>query len=84
MRFKSEGNAWYKGFPEEQISFLAGDGETPPGWQESYYQGTAISPDDLVVLGISCESCHFGGREHAQNGKPIRFVDCDLAPWRYQ
>jgi hypothetical protein len=28
----------------------------------------------LVTLGISCESCHFGGREHAQNGEKIHFL----------
>ena len=28
----------------------------------------------LVTVGISCESCHFGGREHAVNGQPIRFA----------
>jgi hypothetical protein len=34
-----------------------------------------LDPDQhLLRLGISCESCHFGGREHAVNGKPIRFV----------
>jgi hypothetical protein len=28
----------------------------------------------LVTLGISCESCHFGGREHAKHQKEIRFL----------
>jgi predicted CXXCH cytochrome family protein len=28
----------------------------------------------LVTTGISCESCHLGGREHAVLGKPIRFA----------
>ncbi len=28
----------------------------------------------LVTMGISCESCHFGGREHAINRKKIRFL----------
>lgn len=36
--------------------------------------GTIVSEDDLVTLGISCESCHFGGREHAENERPIRFM----------
>ena len=53
------------GFPEEDLSLSAtvapGD---PPG----------LSPARLVTLGISCESCHFGGREHAIGGKAIRFV----------
>jgi hypothetical protein len=30
--------------------------------------------DTLVTLGISCESCHFGGREHVRHKKPVRFV----------
>ncbi len=28
----------------------------------------------LVTMGISCESCHFGGREHAIHQKKIRFL----------
>ena len=28
----------------------------------------------LVTVGISCESCHFGGREHAYEEKGIRFA----------
>lgn len=34
-----------------------------------------LDPDrDLVTLGISCESCHFGGREHAMLHQKIRFA----------
>ena len=29
---------------------------------------------DLVTVGISCESCHLGGREHTENDRPIRFL----------
>lgn len=29
---------------------------------------------DLVTQGISCESCHFGGREHALYEREIRFL----------
>jgi hypothetical protein len=29
---------------------------------------------ELVTVGISCESCHFGGREHAIEKKDISFV----------
>jgi hypothetical protein len=33
-----------------------------------------IDPDrDLVTVGISCESCHMGGREHASNDKRMSF-----------
>lgn len=38
----------------------------------------------LVTVGISCESCHFGGREHAKDPKvKIRFVPThpELADW---
>ena len=34
----------------------------------------ALHGDELVTVGISCESCHFGGREHALEKRPIRFV----------
>ncbi len=30
--------------------------------------------DSLVTVGISCESCHLGGREHAIHQKAIRFL----------
>jgi len=39
---------------------------------------------ELVTVGISCESCHFGGREHSVDGrKEIRFVPTHphLAGW---
>ncbi len=49
---------------------------------ELLYNDSVVAPaspdnllpvEDLVSVGISCESCHFGGREHAILGKPIRF-----------
>jgi hypothetical protein len=34
-----------------------------------------LDPDQhLVTLGISCESCHFGAREHVKEQKQIRFL----------
>ena len=36
--------------------------------------GLSLGAEDLVTVGISCESCHLGGREHAVDGKPIHFV----------
>lgn len=56
------------GFPEEDIALLnatapAGDPRLPP----------RLPPPDLVTVGISCESCHFGGAEHARNKRDIRF-----------
>jgi hypothetical protein len=47
-----------------------------------------IRPKNLVSLGVSCESCHFGGREHVKNereSKPLptspylKFTDAALA-----
>ena len=32
-----------------------------------------LPTDRLVTVGISCESCHLGGREHAREGAAIRF-----------
>ncbi len=33
-----------------------------------------LPTEELVSVGISCESCHFGGREHAENDEKIRFA----------
>ncbi|MGI9517962.1 MAG: ammonia-forming cytochrome c nitrite reductase subunit c552, partial [Pirellulaceae bacterium] len=34
-----------------------------------------LDPDKhLVTLGVSCESCHFGGREHAEREREIKFL----------
>ena len=42
-----------------------------------------IPTDRFVTVGISCESCHFGGREHARKDSEIRFVPTHplLAKW---
>ena len=37
-------------------------------------KGAKLHEDELVTLGISCEACHLGGREHAEHGAKIRFV----------
>lgn len=31
------------------------------------------TPDNLVTLGVSCESCHFGGREHVHENRESRY-----------
>ena len=41
---------------------------------EQYLTNQTLPLDRLVSVGISCESCHFGGREHAKDTKEIRFV----------
>ncbi len=33
-----------------------------------------LDTETLVSVGISCESCHFGAREHVENGAKIRFA----------
>lgn len=50
---------------------------------QKYLTETTLPKDRLVTVGISCESCHFGGREHAKLGKDIRFVPThpQLANW---
>jgi hypothetical protein len=54
-----------EGFPAADLALNEHAGEDPrPG----------LSPGELTTLGISCESCHFGGREHALEDKPIRFL----------
>ena len=49
----------------------------------AHLQQQALPLDRLVTIGISCESCHFGGREHAENDREIRFVPTHplLADW---
>ena len=34
---------------------------------------TGPSPEQLVVLGVSCEACHFGGREHVTREGPMPY-----------
>lgn len=29
---------------------------------------------ELIALGITCQSCHFGGREHVEHERPVRFL----------
>lgn len=53
------------GFPREDFVF--------PGGMQTLQKFGALSPDKLVTLGISCESCHYGGREHVRNGLPTRY-----------
>jgi hypothetical protein len=44
----------------------------------------SLPAQSLVTVGISCESCHFGGREHSRDvKKPFRFVPThpELSDW---
>jgi hypothetical protein len=59
------------GFPRKdvwltRITHPVMRGGTPPSY--------SLPPAELVTLGISCESCHFGGREHALEKREIRFL----------
>ncbi len=54
------------GFRPQQIEIL-GSSAMVQSW------GPA-KPDKLVVLGVSCESCHFGGREHAVARRESRYL----------
>ena len=58
-----------KGFPWDDLAFNANAITAGARRHE-----LRLEKDDLVTMGISCESCHFGGREHAIEGKEIRFV----------
>ncbi|HZN56180.1 MAG TPA: hypothetical protein VFB67_12755, partial [Candidatus Polarisedimenticolaceae bacterium] len=64
---------WQGGYPLAAVeTSLSRDHEGRIDIQDWHIR--ALDPAELVTLGISCESCHFGGREHAKNGKKIRFV----------
>ena len=56
--------------------FPSGDLEIEPAPRLSPGSGglPEVETWDLVTMGISCESCHFGGREHAESGARISFL----------
>lgn len=49
------------------------ESELDPGGQRRIAGQNLLPTGSLVTVGISCESCHLGGREHAIEGGPIRF-----------
>ncbi|MDC3378782.1 ammonia-forming cytochrome c nitrite reductase subunit c552 [Planctomycetota bacterium] len=59
------------GYPRDDLAFNAATASAEG--QRVRAEGT-LDPDTFVPLGISCESCHFGGREHADSDEDIRFV----------
>jgi len=65
------GAAGLTGFPDQQIRF--DQSKFPPEVLSQAGNVKPPLPEAFVTIGISCESCHFGGREHAINGKPICF-----------
>jgi predicted CXXCH cytochrome family protein len=73
----------FAGFPDATVAAVVGPlsariSETVPVRPSAQSFGdlnSKLDPDrHLVTLGISCESCHFGCREHATEGKPVHFL----------
>ena len=58
------------GFPKEEISLKSLTAEQPSRLRHS----PRLPPSELITLGISCETCHFGGREHALEERKVRFL----------
>jgi hypothetical protein len=76
-------HALFAGFPDATVALAVGplssvlsDDIAVVGSLPSFQSITHnLDPDrHLVTLGISCEACHFGGREHAQGGGKIAFL----------
>jgi iron-sulfur cluster assembly accessory protein len=59
------------GFPSRDVTLTRISHPVPRGQTANSH---AFPPSELVTLGISCESCHFGGREHAIENREIRFL----------
>ena len=71
-RREREREKWRGGFPREAVEWR---GPTEhQGRLRIADRIRALHGDELVTVGISCESCHFGGREHAREEREIRFV----------
>jgi hypothetical protein len=70
LRFDAAPEDKLIGFPAGEVAL-----KSKPIAMKSHGAGlSAVEPFELVTMGISCESCHFGGREHALNGASISFV----------
>ena len=53
------------GFPREDLALPADEGGA---------RRRTLEPGELLALGIECEACHFGGREHVAYEKKPRFL----------
>ena len=72
------------GFPDATVAAaveplsaaLADQGvQVKPTAQDFHALNRRLNPDtDLVSMGIGCESCHLGGREHADRERAIKFL----------
>jgi len=69
MRLEAVGQDRVAGFPLEDVKL------DPPREHPAFDEERrpVVEDWDLVTLGISCESCHFGGREHVAEGGAISF-----------
>ncbi len=70
LRFDPGAKGIFLGFPAADIALKA----KPLGLHAESTGLSDVDPSELVTLGISCESCHFGGREHAQKGASVSFL----------
>lgn len=70
LRFDPAAKGATLGFQPSEVSLKSLPIALPPRGDEL----AGIDPSSLVTMGISCESCHFGGREHAEKGAKISFV----------
>jgi formate-dependent nitrite reductase cytochrome c552 subunit len=61
------------GTGSEQFFELA-TGALDPAQKRAIKEDNLLPVSELVTVGISCESCHLGGREHAREDKDIRFA----------
>ncbi len=69
---------------DKRLARLQGETQVGNGIEQFYVDSAPASEaisernllpiSELVTVGISCESCHFGAREHASEGKDIRFA----------
>lgn len=60
--------------PERHVTLPAAASDRDPRQLAALAGANHLPVDELVTVGISCESCHLGGREHAVDGDAIRFV----------
>lgn len=76
-----------RGFPADDVSF--DDAEVWAEWQKTVDLGEIYSDkvarhldpnEHLVRMGISCESCHFGGRMHATDDTAIAKFPVSTSP----
>jgi hypothetical protein len=71
------------GFPPAPVRAVEAMLRSRPSHLDQFHNPT-LPTDALVTVGISCESCHFGGREHSLDvKKAIRFVPTypSLSEW---